>query len=551
VTLVRFSKHTNVFDSRRLAYCLVHSSIRILCLDSAFLDSFPTPLQSSAKPFPLLTTTKMPHITDLPSEILAQCAKYLQFRDLISVMSTCHDLHESMKTVSVEQINWLPHTPFRRRPLSVAFDGLVRGRNGRRLANNLLVYSAIDAGLILCPQPLAACVVRLGMRAVCPARCPHNASCGLTYKLFRALTGLKDLTINVDFFQGDLLTLRLPEKLEALRLYSCTKSPRLKFIQSVCNLHHPSLRRLNLTDLHIHWSEQELCLQHIASRRPGPNSLNLPKLESLVLINVQTRASVLGLLFRQWRNFQRLWYMVRLDAETHPSIPAGDAFSLATLGANLQPLKSSLIEFYLICRPERTSHRQPMGSCGLLPHLRDFSSLELLSIDPAVLIGVETCMLCMPSLYNNRIIRLSDFARMIPSKLQHLGLVINLEQAGRFSLRHYRSDVLEGILSLRREQTGLVHLKKLAFVEDVEYASRKRCRPTYGAGNRHDCYFSRDLATDDILPFEEAKLRRKISECEGLGIVWQRWTRRQAQGEHVCGCGLMASDMAWNSCKIS
>lgn len=469
------------------------------------------------------------HITNLPSEALVEIARRLPIRDLLSLMRTCKVIHGSIKGVPVEQIKWSIGGCFS----ALLPTDLVKVKNGQLLADILAPRPAGYTGLPK-PGPLAKCVIKLYMGGFCPARCIHTASCGLTYALFREFQGLKDLTINVGLFKGNFNVLRLPERLVTLRVYGTGyDTTRKKLCETLGSIRHPRIRHLSLTNIRMSsWTTQDLHLENIASSSTRLAPLALPELESLALYCVTARMSVVCALVDKWRNAKKLWYDTDLMKWSDLKIDATDKFNFATLPTALLPLKDTLVELYLTHEPEDhwigTQHTFP----GLIRHLRDFSNLKRLSIDPALFIGTHICP--RGAITNTPFLGTAAFARVLPNQLEELGLIINREQALRAALPTYRSDLVECILDLRRQQIGLMHLQTVVFVEDAYYAPKKRCVTKWEErsidipivdGHRH-CYTDFDLFEVVFSPGEIKKLLAQSEECDALGILLDVWWRQ-------------------------
>lgn len=470
------------------------------------------------------------HFTNLPSEALVEIARRLPIRDLLSLMRTCKVIHGSIKGVPVEQIKWSIGGCFS----ALLPTDLVEVKNGQLLADILVPRPAGYKGLPK-PGPLAKCVIKLYMGGFCTARCIHTFYCGLTYVHLRHFQGLKDLTINVGFFKGNLDVLRLPERLVALRLYEGVfcRITRKKLCQSLGRIRHPKIRHLNLIEIRMEsWTTQDLQLENLASSSLGPDPLNFPELETLALHSVDARMSVLGALVYKWRNARKLWFDTRLTSESRSSIDATEKFNFARLPTTLLPLKDTLVELYLTHSPEDDWIGTPNTFPGLIRHLRDFSNLKRLSIDPALFIGTHVCPL--GAVPRTPFLGTAAFARVLPNQLEELALIINREQALRADLPTYRSDLIECILDLRRQQIGLMHLQTVVFVEDAYYAPKKRCVTKWEErsidipivdGHRH-CYTDFDLFEVVFSPGEIKKLLAQSEECDALGILLDVWWRQ-------------------------
>lgn len=465
-------------------------------------------------------------------------------------------MHKSIQRLIVKKIDWVFNIPLFQPPLDRCnfVSDLFRVTDGYQLAKNLAPRIP-SQGCLAESDTLASCVNALAIGAVCDAqchRCRTRLPCGISSQMFRMFTNLKDLTIATDYFKGDLETLELPQSLETLQVFSHRRTPRKDFCTSLCNLRHQRLRKLSLIDLDIHWSKRDLRLEHDGSAVAHEGDVRLPSLESLVLDDVHhMRPDVLSFLLRRWQKIKSLAVLVRLDDGHYPmgdllllsptnNGPDSFAFDLSRLGTTLKILKSSLVELYLNCRPEKRSPDEPMTTVGLIADLREFSSLKRLTIDPAVLIGIQTCSCCVSpdgTPPNDTFLGASAVADKLPSQLEELTLMINLEQAGRIRLFNYRSDMVEGILRLRRQGFSLLRLKILHFEEDKKYADSSRCRIDFDAAvgpflpaqiddatplrSRSHCYLGThsghvnvgiDLA-------EQRRLQEKNAECYALGLL--------------------------------
>lgn len=438
----------------------------------------------------------MARFTDLAPEIHEEIARELPVKDLKSLRSTCHTVNNAVTRVFVRQLNYLPHgrDPPPSIRFSAALDRFTRVKDGRVLSRSLAVYLETQAGKIIHAKPNAAYVFKLCMGAVCPARCPHNTSCGLNYRLFQKFTSLRDLTIDMDLFKGDLLRLRRPAQLEALRFYSNTTAQRPTLVQSICKLRHPNLRLLHLTNLTFFWLLWQLDIEAQDTDPATPtdqNPLRLPRLESLALVNIDTNASVLGVLLRRWSNVRRLLLTVNLNAQAHDRIihdwmHQDDPITPATLNKDLQHLKDTLTELYLTCIPESQSVQSPMRFHGHLVRLQEFPHLQRLSIDPALLIGMQVCTRAAPDPPATTIQFLpSDLAMRLPDGLEYLCLSVNQEQSER--LKYYKSGLVAGICDARRNHNMLLSLREVVVIEDPMYASDRRCADTE-EGQTHNCY---------------------------------------------------------------
>lgn len=492
----------------------------------------------------------------MPREIQDKIGRYLSFSDLTSLMRTCKAMHRSIQYLTVKRIDWVLNDPQWLPTLDRCnfVNDLFRVTNGYQLAKNLAPRIP-SQGCLAESDTLASCVNALAIGAVCDAqchRCRTRLPCGISSQMFRMFTNLKDLTIATDYFKGDLDTLELPESLETLQVFLHRRTPRKDFCTSLCNLRHWRLRKLSLIDLDIHWSKRDPRLEHDGSAVAHEDDVRLPSLESLVLDDLHhMQPDVLSFLLRRWQKIKSLSVLVRLDDAYYPTEdlpflsptnngPDSFAFDLSRLGATLNILKNSLVELYLICRPEKRSPYEPMTTVGLIPDLREFSSLKRLTIDPAILIGIQICSCCVSpdgTLPNDTFLGPSAVADKLPSQLEELTLMINLEQAGRIKLFNYRSDMVEGILRLRRQGSNLLRLQILHFEEDKKYADSSRCRIDFDAAvgpflpaqivdatplrSRSHCYSGThsghvnvgiDLA-------EQRRLQEKNAECYGLGLL--------------------------------
>ncbi|KAK5048572.1 hypothetical protein LTR84_005663 [Exophiala bonariae] len=494
------------------------------------------------------------HLIRLPDELLRKVAGYLSFEDRESLMKTCKKLKNSTQGLTVAHINWVNTENQSRRHRPTRFPQrsleLVRVHDGKILGDLLDPSHSAGPGSIPVAGSLAKYVVKLEMGSVCPDKCKHDpdckvckvecdhSPCGLSYRLFSQFSGLKDLIIDVDLFKGTLKDLRLPERLQALRLYALKTQQRLKFCRSLCNLKHDNLRKLSVSTLNIGWSSERLRMSDPTSA--DEDKLHLPRLHSLAFLHVQIRASVLKILFWQWRNVKKVWFKHIPDsdrAKPTPRVPDNDSLDLTVFGTILESMKTSLEELYMIFHLPLRHADEPIPVPGILPSLSDFSKLRLLSIDPAVFVGVETCsMAADPALtYTGA----ATFAQYLPDSLEELVIVLNLEQTNRNPLVHYRSDLIEGILVDRLTNDKFPHLTDIRILEDIFYVPNKRCDTPGNPGlaaqvqpqSHVHCYVDHSTllpSTQD--PEESAQLDKLMSLCINTGILlWRLRSPRATQ----------------------
>ncbi|KAK5048571.1 hypothetical protein LTR84_005662 [Exophiala bonariae] len=412
-------------------------------------------------------------ILKLRSKHLLHLTRHLAFQDILSLIKTCKYIYEAIKGATVERVHWAPGKEY---PTVFSPDDLIKVVNGGFLANITLAPKPASYSGFPVPGPHAEHVMKLYMGAFCQANCDHTAACGLSYRLFRQLIGLKDLTINMDLFKGHFDALILPVGLLTLRLYEDRYSlTRKKVCQTLSHIRHAKLRHLSLTNINLRqWTTHDLDLRVVSIG----NALNFPALETLALHNVSGRMSVLWALFNVWRNAKKLWFDHDLKFPGIVNPDPNDRFDFARFPDVLLPLKDTLVELYLTHVPEdHPNVLIPNSFPGLIRHLHDFSNLKRLSIDPALFIGIHVCPrfpLPLTGLFRGT----GAFAGVLPTQLEVLALIINREQVQRVALPAYRSELVECILGPRRQEMAFMNLKRLDLVEDIYYAPGKKCKTT-------------------------------------------------------------------------
>ena len=316
-------------------------------------------------------------------------------------------------------------------------------------------------------------------------KCPHNASCGLNIRLFQKFTNLKDLTIDVYGFKRDLIRLRLPETLEALRLFTEDRVGHqgMPLQKSVCTLRHPNLRVLHLTNFSFTTDPVHLGLEALDSDLAAVTDQTprwLPRLESLALVNLRAKAFVLNGLLRRWKNARRLWItldpiMANLGYRGH------EAATIQSLNDDLQQFKHSITELYLTVTPGVYGLVNPVLSGHPVLKIQDFTCLQRLSIDPALVTGLRLCRYGAPDPeapsieYTSH----SDLATLLPDSLEYLCLQFNREQT--YQATNYKSDTVGGIVEAWGRHNRLLSLKEIIVLTDPSFDAIRISRPRDGS----------------------------------------------------------------------
>lgn len=443
----------------------------------------------------------MPTILDLPPELLASCASYLPRRDLKTALLVSKHFNKTMNLELYRRIHWTfygSNNTFHVDPIRVigtkfghAFAKLVQTDPvvARQVRQLTLTWESCD----VCHKPESIWQI--------PEEVPPGCT-QVNRTLLSTFENLKHLELLGDW--GALYPdLPIFPSLDSLSLFVRGWGFPTHFDLPLLlkGLKHPKLRSLSMGHLDIRFiGSDDTWANNLAKMGVTSDSMP-PGLTALTLENTVVDGPTLTRLFRHLPNLKTLNFIRPLTDtnDTHQNIDLRDLFRA------LEVIKDTVENLSLSHRSFRKRRRDHT----LLGPLTTFHHLRRLIIEPAMLVGREICPKVMPS----TIVPPSSFASMLPSSLEELTVVVDLEQVQR--IRNYREVILQGLL---QQKERFPFLSRITFLEDGFYRSDTECLCTRdqasvcpGTSGIHPDY-QRMTAKEAFRFWEASKI------CQSMGI---------------------------------